>query len=140
MPSINRVDYDELDFEYSAEGVLCLWQEQPFTGVGVEQYPDGSPRAESVFENGVDTQTGKEWYPSGQLKKHTVAIAEPRRLQVTKWYENGALKSRTTYEAGIKVAEQGWNEEGALIVDFLITEQDKFYPNLLLRRAGQSQS
>jgi antitoxin component YwqK of YwqJK toxin-antitoxin module len=71
----------------------------------VEQYSDGSPRAEAVFENGVDTQTGKEWYPSGQLKKH--AIAKPSHLEVTEWYESGALKCRTTYEAGIKVAEQG---------------------------------
>jgi len=117
MPSINRVDYDELDFEYSAEGVLCLWQGQSFTGVGVELHPDGSPRAESIFENGVDTQTGKEWYPSGQLKKHAAAGADPSRLEVTEWHENGI-----TYEAGIKVAEQGWDKEGSLTIDLLLTE------------------
>lgn len=140
MTTLNRVDYDELDFDYSSDGVLCLWQERPFTGVGVELYPDGSIRAESVFRRGIDTQAGSLWYPTGQIKRRSVTDDADHTLQVTEWHENGTLKSRTTYEHGIKVAEQSWDAQGALLTDLRITEHDEYYNLLQLHRANNSPS
>jgi antitoxin component YwqK of YwqJK toxin-antitoxin module len=94
MISENRVDYEELDFEYTPNGVLCLWQDQPFTGVGVELYPDGSLRAESVFREGIDTQANSLWYPTGQIKRRSVADDVHHTLHVSEWHENGTLKSQ----------------------------------------------
>lgn len=135
MTTLNRVDYDELDFDYSSNGVLCLWQDQPFTGVGVELYPDGSLRAESVFRKGIDTQASSLWYPTGQLKRRSVADDAHHTLQVTEWHENGTLKSHTTYEHGVKIAEQSWDTQGVQLTDSRITEQDEYYNILQLHRA-----
>lgn len=135
MTAPNRVEYDELDFDYSPDGVLCLWQDQLFTGVGVELYPDGTLQAESVFRNGIDTQAGSLWYPTGQLKRRSVADDEHHTLLVTEWHENGTPKSRTTYEYGVKTAEQSWDEQGVQLTDVRITEHDEYYPILQLHRA-----
>lgn len=67
--TVSKADCNDLDFDYSPDGVLCLRQDQPFTGVGIEQYPDGCLRAESVFRNGLDTQADSLLYPTGQLKR-----------------------------------------------------------------------
>ncbi|UOQ72682.1 toxin-antitoxin system YwqK family antitoxin [Hymenobacter cellulosilyticus] len=136
MATPNRVDYDELDFDYSPDGVLCLWEGQPFTGVGVELYPDGTLQAESLFRNGIDTRIGSLWYVTGQLRRRATANEANHTMQVTEWYENGKLKSQTTYEHGIKTAEQSWNEQGDLLTDFHLTEQDEYYPALLRYREG----
>jgi|GEM_PF-3919915 len=138
MITPTRVDYDELDFDYSAEGVQCLWQDQPFTGVGVELYPDGTLRAESVFRNGLDTKAGSLWYATGQVQRRAVADEARHTLHVTEWYENGSPQSQTTYEFGVKTAEQRWDAQGTLLTDFRITEHDEYYETLLLYRAGNS--
>ncbi|WP_022821957.1 toxin-antitoxin system YwqK family antitoxin [Hymenobacter norwichensis] len=134
----NRIDCDELDFHYSPNGVICLWGDQPFTGVGVELYPDGSLQAESVFRKGIDTQAGSIWYPAGQIKRRSVADEVPHTLHVTEWYENGTLKSHTTYEHGVKIAEQSWDAHGIQLTDLRITEHDEYYTILRLYRAKNS--
>ena len=136
----NRVDYHELDFHYSSNGVLCVWEGQPFTGVGVELYPDGSLQAESVFRKGLDTQAGSLWYPMGQIKRRSVADEAHHTLHVTEWHENGTLKSQTTYEHGVKIAEQSWDAHGVQLTELRITEHDEYYTILQLHRAKNSPS
>ena len=136
--SAGQVDYNELDFDYSPNGVLCWWQGQPFTGIGVELYLDGSLRAESVFRNGFDTQAGSLWYPAGQIKRRSVADDAHHMLQVTEWHENGTIKSQTTYEHGIRIAEQSWDAHGLQLTNSQLTEHDEFYSILQLHRAENS--
>jgi antitoxin component YwqK of YwqJK toxin-antitoxin module len=134
----NPVDYDELDFDYSPNGVLCLWQGQPFTGVGIERYADGTLQAESIFRNGFDTQAGRLWYPTGQVQRDAVADDAHHTLLITKWHGNGTLKSQTTYEHGVKIAEQSWDTHGTQLSKFGITEHDEYYSILQRYRVGNS--
>jgi antitoxin component YwqK of YwqJK toxin-antitoxin module len=133
----NRVEYDKLDFDYSPNGVLCLWQGQPFTGVGIERYADGAIQAESIFRSGFDTQAGRLWYPTGQVQRDAVADDTHHTQRVTEWHENDTLKSHTTYEHGVKIAEQSWDTQGEQISKFGITE-DEYHSILQQYRAGNS--
>ena len=80
------------------------------------------------------------WYPTGQTQRRTEADEVKQQLQVTEWHENGVLKSHTTYEHGVKIAEQRWDDKGAQLTDFRISEHDEYYNTLLLHRAKSGSS
>ena len=87
----------------------------PFTGIMLEFYPDGSPQSRSVVSNGLLTGLSTCWYTNGQLQ-----VRESFKEGVSdglreKWYENGAKQSQASIVAGKIIGTfQSWYKNGQL--------------------------
>lgn len=88
---------------------------QPFTGVVVEAYPDGSPRSRSSVSAGKIDGLSEGWFTNGvrQVEERFVAgVAHGLR---TKWHPNGVKASEAQIVSGqIEGVFRRWHENGAL--------------------------
>ena len=127
-----RVKEEELDC--TPDGLTCLWQEEPFTGVSYDLTPDQHLWSELEYLNGLQTGIGREYYPSGQMKTETTYQNGSKHGQEREWFENGQLCRQADYEHAILLRERIWNMYNNLERDYVISEQQPNYSLLLLLR------
>ena len=130
---MRRVDVRDIewrDYCYYVDGV-------PFTGIGVEYYPDGRLRCEMSFENGIHQGQSRDWYPSGTMMQQADYRHNTLHGELTEWTESGRLIRRETYEFGICTANQGWDDDGNLVSEFRLTEDDPHYSILRMFRVSR---
>jgi hypothetical protein len=132
-----RVASSEL--EPSDNGEQLLWKGQPFTGIEVEVWPDGSPFSEAQYANGVLNGTSKKWFRSGELHLQEELRDGSLHGSVREWAESGRLVREATYEYGIKLRESRWDADGRR-VDFVLREPDPNFAILTALRRQDSRS
>ncbi len=98
------------------EGRLHLaGDENPFTGVMVEHYPDGRTKSRVELEDGVLHGVAEGWWRDGtlQMREHFVAGASHgTRLR---WYADGTRESETEIVNGqLHGTFKLWHENGEL--------------------------
>jgi antitoxin component YwqK of YwqJK toxin-antitoxin module len=127
-----RVSYDELDYsDYS----VYTYEDQPFTGMAYENFPNGHLLAEDSYVEGVRQGISKKWYPSGVLYYECYYKYGALHGICREWYENGVLKSDFLYEYGILVKGKSFGEDGNLTKDYHIKDDD---PNLEILKKYRS--
>ena len=131
MTDLPRVDFDELE---PGEDQLMFWQGQPFTGVAVEFFPDGTLQSEVYHVNGLAHGPSRGWYPSGRLRDEMTLWYGALHGYKREWDEQGRLVSESLGELGIGVAEKRWDVHGKLIRDWHISPRDNLFSTLQLCR------
>ena len=130
--SILRVLGDDLDFDGNQ---FAFWEGKPFTGVAYDLMPDGQVWSEIEYIDGKEEGIARTWYPSRQVKHDITYRHGGRHGPEREWFENGNLKRETIFEHTITVKERVWDEQGNLIRDFELDEEDPNYSILELYRA-----
>jgi hypothetical protein len=72
----------------------------PFTGRAVENYENGSPRAEAHFLKGQKDGIERFWYPNGQLKEEGQWFNNLANGLMRTWNEDGKLTKALRYKSG----------------------------------------
>jgi antitoxin component YwqK of YwqJK toxin-antitoxin module len=93
----------------------------PFSGLMVEHYADGTLRSRSAVSNGVLHGLSQGWYTNGQIQvseQFKEGVSDGVR---TKWYPGGAKQSEASIAAGkLNGTFRRWHENGA------VSEQAEF--------------
>jgi antitoxin component YwqK of YwqJK toxin-antitoxin module len=78
-------------------------KENPFTGVSIEFYPDGTKRNIYRWKDGKENGLHTIWYEETGLKKQQVNYSEGRMDGIAiEWHPDGYLKSLKHYAKGKK--------------------------------------
>lgn len=81
-----------------------LWhfdvERTPFTGRAVEEYEDGTPRAEAHFLEGEKDGMERFWYSNGQLKEEGQWFNNRANGLMRSWSEEGKLTKAVRYKNG----------------------------------------
>jgi hypothetical protein len=133
MTDAPRVDFDELELVVSDEQYM-FWRGQPFTGIAVEFFPDGTLCGEVPYVNGIEHGLVRAWHPSGQLMEEKNLWYGGLHGYARMWDEQGRLISEELGELGIGIAEKRWDEQGRLIMDWQMGPKDNLYDILQIKR------
>jgi hypothetical protein len=128
---VPRVHFDDLGL---APEQTVTWKGCLFTGIAFENYPGGGPRSESPYVDGIKQGVGYEWYPSGRMKEEGRYWNGVRHGITRRWDEHGRLTSTATYEFGILIAEDTFDERGTATKRWRIGTDDPSYEILQLSR------
>lgn len=95
----NGILWNDDDFDYRSywEGDFnhyerLFYQEEPFTGLEYELYPDGTLLGYCFYISGYQENENTEFYPSGQIKSYCNYFKDEQRALTLEWYENGQFK------------------------------------------------
>lgn len=81
-----------------------LWhfdvERTPFTGLAVESFKDGNPRAEAQFLDGQKDGMERFWYPNGKLKEEGQWFDNQANGLMRSWDEEGKLLKAVRYKNG----------------------------------------
>jgi len=128
------IDQDELAYEndgsYTYEG-------EPFTGTARLYDEDGKILSEASYVNGMQHGIARYWFPSGELMSEENFVRNSSDGVSRVWYQNGKLKREMTIEHGICTRAKEWNENGDLIRDYVLPENDTMFEVLQLRRRSE---
>jgi antitoxin component YwqK of YwqJK toxin-antitoxin module len=135
---MKRVPQNSLD--YPGDGYYYL-DDEPFTGVAVSLYEDGSPKSETEFKNGLKWGLERHWFAVDKLRYEAELQRGVVHGKERVWYPDGQLKEEGDYEFGITLRRKKWDEDGNLVEDFELKETDSNY-NLLqtLRKIEKKRS
>ncbi len=113
---------------------------EPFTGVMLEQYPDGALLSRSTVVAGRLHGLSEGWYPDGrlQVREHFVrGVSQGERI---KWHANGATQSVAgIVEGQLHGRFLRWHENGALAEEMTLNRgrpdgwARSFYPSGFLK-------
>jgi hypothetical protein len=131
MTDMPRVDFEDLDL---GDNQLITWKDQPFTGIAVEFFPNGTLCSEVPHLDGVRHGLLRAWYPSGQLREEASLWQGGVHGYKREWDEQGRLISEMIGELGIRTAEKTWDDQGRLIRDWHIGPNDDMYEILQIKR------
>ena len=125
-----RVHIDDLDWEdyiYYLDG-------EKFNGIGFELFEDGKLRAETEFDFGMEHGLSREWYQNGQLKNEDHLKLGSKHGVCKSWFEDGAPETVATYELGILISKEVFNQAGEQTQKFELRDTDGNYQILLQNR------
>jgi antitoxin component YwqK of YwqJK toxin-antitoxin module len=77
--------------------------------------------------NGLQEGIARYWYPTGELRGEETFKRNGRTGVSGWWYPSGMLQRETTFEHSICVAEKEWNEQGAIVRDFVLKKEDPLF-------------
>ena len=129
-----RVDFGEL--EPSEDYLVLNYKGQPFTGIAFELGQHGELLSETSFVNGHKEGIAKEWIPTGAVVREQHYAGGALHGHSREWHETGSLKSDGEYELGICLWEKEWTDDGRLIRDFILNEDDPQFATLRKLRAS----
>jgi antitoxin component YwqK of YwqJK toxin-antitoxin module len=111
-----------------------------FTGKAYEYGSHGNVVAEIMIRDGMQNGVSREYYDSGVTKCQEVFRNGVLHGEAREWYESGRTKTVGSYEYGICTALREYDEEGALVRDYKLTEGDAQYDLLELYRRSEPPS
>ena len=129
---IAEVNFND-DYSYTLRGV-------PFTGLARECDKQGRLVAEMSFKNGIQDGVSTQYFPSGRVRFEKSYRSNTLHGESREWFENGSLKQRTVHEFGFVLESDEWDEAGAQVKSFRLTEADPQYKLLASRRKGEKSS
>lgn len=129
-----------------------LWYgTQPFSGVLVENYPNGRVQSKSEYQRGQKHGAEWMWYPTGKMywkrnyqngEKHGIhqgwwSNGQTKFLyhfvngryegDAQEWYENGQLAKSQHFAQGVETGEQrAWRENGKLYVNYVMKNGKRY--------------
>src|SRR5215467_12546606 len=118
------VPQDSLD--YPGDGYYYL-DDEPFTGVAVSLYKDGSVKSEIEYKQGLKWGLERHWFASSKLEAETEMQRGVVHGKERVWYADGQLKEEGEYEHGVTLKRKEWNEKGELVDDYELKETDPDY-------------
>lgn len=124
-----RVDRRKVSFETETVGPNGNWMHmgRPFTGVAYTLAPDKLVRSEQEFRDGLRLGPCWERYRSGHMYAESHFYRDVLHGRAREWHENGQLAEDAEYEYGIALWERKWDECGALVEEYTLTEADSNY-------------
>lgn len=124
-----RVERDDVSFETVNVGPNGNWLYEggPFTGVAYTLGPDGEVESEQEFRDGLRWGPCWERYRFGQMYAESDFHRDVLHGRARVWHENGQLAEDGEYEYGIVLWEKKWDEAGALVEEYALTEADGNY-------------
>ncbi len=132
---MERVDFEELGYDY--EKYVDTYKCEPFTGIAYECAANGTLIAEVPFCNGIRDGIARFWYPSGSIEKiwnYKLGIGHGINQE---WFENGHMKMEKKIEFGVCVWRKTWSEQGDLIEEYILPEDDMLYKTVLRLRCKE---
>ena len=108
LPSCEKpqeIEYGKLAFD-GINTFLDPATKKGFTGVAHDLYPDGKPKAEFQFRNGLMHGTVTEWYPNGKKRAETIFEDGERCGKNSEWNESGSLFQERIYDHDRIVSEK----------------------------------
>lgn len=118
----------------STDDGLYYCDEEPFTGVSYTEFPDGSPRSESEYRNGLAWGKSKSWHKNGTLFSESEFYRDVLHGVSREWSPAGRLVSEIVAEYGITIRETTWDEQGTLLKEYVLREGHPDYRALLKSR------
>ncbi len=123
MAEVRRVlgsslHYDERYGLYTLDG-------EPFTGVSYSVWPNGRLDSESELRDGLNWGVSRSWYSTGQPLGEATMRAGVLHGRSREWHTNGQFAEDGEYEYGIALWERKWDEAGALVEEYTLTEADR---------------
>lgn len=97
--------------------------DEPFTGVGFEQHPDGWLQVEIEYKYGLPWGTQREWFAPDQLLTEAELQSGVVHGKQRVWHRNGKLAEEGEYEFGVTLRRKKWDEDGNLEEDFELKEE-----------------
>lgn len=123
-----RVAYDDLDVD---EEQRMTWGGRPFTGIAIERFPDGAPRSETAFVDGVKEGVSRIWHSNGRLADEDRFWRGSRHGKGSGWTREGKLVREELCELGILVRATFFTEDGSILRTWDVDPNDTL---LLARR------
>ncbi|GHG77819.1 hypothetical protein GCM10012319_28200 [Comamonas sp. KCTC 72670] len=100
------------------------WEGQPFTGCAFDCFKNGALCSEDFYFDGARHGPSRIWRAPGDLAEELLYWQGiPHGIPRT-WREGGQLATERKHELGFLVAEHKWDEEGVLVLDWVLTPQD----------------
>ena len=136
--------------EFRERGAILEYRGEPFTGIRVETYPDGSSSAETGYVRGLREGASREFASGGALrarwnyregKKDGLQlgwfIEGPKRFEqnyrngilegtVREWHVNGNLFSVQTYSDGVETARKLYYPTSELYSNYVKRDGRKY--------------
>ncbi len=134
---MNIVDFDDLATD---EQGRCALNGCPYTGLAIETFPDGGSRSEAHFREGLMEGAVKEWYHDGQIESDEFFHRGLLHGACKSWYPNGQICEDGTYQYGICLARQEWDEAGELVSRYRLRPDSADFNRMILesrRNAAQ---
>jgi antitoxin component YwqK of YwqJK toxin-antitoxin module len=103
-----------------------LYEGELFTGVEYCVYPDGKLQKERSYYEGIEAGFDRYWHSNGVLGSDTPKRG-PCSIAITfsrEWHSNQQLKEECTMEHNVLIARKIWNEEGILVRDWTLEEDE----------------
>ncbi|WP_060048285.1 toxin-antitoxin system YwqK family antitoxin [Burkholderia ubonensis] len=119
--------------EYPGDGLYYL-NGEPFSGISYT-LRDGWEKSETEIRQGLQWGTTKEWYEPGRPMREATFFKGVLHGRAREWHKNGQLAEDGEYEYGITLWEKSWDENGGLLEDFQLTEEDEDFQVLQQYRA-----
>lgn len=79
---------------------------QPFTGILVENYPDGKPKQHWPMKNGFSHGLVEEWYPNGQQSVATHWEDGQRHGENLYWNPDGTVQKKQLWDHGKVLSDE----------------------------------
>lgn len=105
-----EIEYSKLAYD-GVNTFLDPATKKGFTGIAHDRYPDGKPKAEFSFKNGLMHGTVTEWYPNGKKKAETVFDSGERCGKNSEWNESGSLFQERVYDHDRIVSEKKYGAD-----------------------------
>ena len=98
----------------------------PFTGVHYEQWPNGTPRLEYSFVEGLREGPSKAWHETGQLGLQGEWKQGQPVGTVTEWSPDGLLKRTMVYREGKLISDEtGASEKAQVQIDAELKQREQ---------------
>jgi antitoxin component YwqK of YwqJK toxin-antitoxin module len=130
MAEQQEVDPDTLEY---VNGMFLLGG-QPFTGLGVQRFPDGSKRDEVPFVDGREHGVARSWYRDGRLAGETTYVRGVKHGPRREWFEDGSLRSEELIEFDLLTRKEVRNERQEVIERYECPTSDPVYQRIVERR------
>lgn len=86
------------------EGIeITLFQNKPFTGNATESYPNGNPKFNISFKDGITNGLWQEWYANGKLKFNAYWLNGKGHGLWEYYHENGVIRQEEFYNMDIPI-------------------------------------
>ncbi len=135
-----RVDSAEMTLRVPAKKVsfaqdgLYYCDGAPFTGITHTEYPDGTPRSETEYREGLVWGRSRSWHANGALSDESEFFRDVLHGVAREWSPGGVLVSELVCEYGITISERKWDEQGQLLEEYRLQETDSDFERLQERR------
>jgi antitoxin component YwqK of YwqJK toxin-antitoxin module len=130
MNEQQEVDPDTLD---CVNGVFFL-NGQPFTGMGLQRYSDGSKRDEVPFLDGREHGVARSWYRDGRLAGETTYVRGVKHGPRREWFENGLLRSEELFEFDLVMRKEVRNDHQEVIENYECPTSAPIYRRIIEQR------
>jgi antitoxin component YwqK of YwqJK toxin-antitoxin module len=125
-----RVNFDLLDYE--PIHALVLYDEQPFTGIAFEYHKDGWLWTEQYCIDGYFHGLCLTYFSNKKVRVESYKLFSTAHGTEREWSKEGNLLRETFSLLGNRINEKKWTNEGVLIEEYKISD-DNFSLKLLAK-------